>query len=956
METWLKTLEGLYAKRGRDEDYKREREQLRSYISALVRDLELNRAGIYTLVEPKSVGGTGVVFKAKHSHLPGKDFVVKFSRPMLSPEDQAVVQNECKVLPLFDHAHIIRAIDIGTVEVKETKTTLSFMVEPFVADAKPLGQYEKVPGTDPPRVEYEGYMTELVRKLCPPNKPANPASLHAVLKELTGLLHQWVSALGYIHKLNHVYLDVKPENAVVDKDGYLQVIDLGSVQKLNPEDPNTIYVFYSKKYSDPELDTYEIEAATRNRVKGEPKRSDLKVQFDYHALGVSILELLSEIAKTHPNDFPQIPLFRSLHFLATRLLNGKNGLKALSYQQGYRANEFFGGLKRKDYETITYLDLKSVLIDLEKEEGTWNPESIVPELATYSKESIRVVSGINTTRTQRFETLIRHPLFARLKCVTQLGLLSMVYPTADHSRYDHALGTYTITSAYVKGLFNDTQNPIFRNLINEHDIKAVLLASLLHDLGQYPLAHDLEEVQPRIFDHTRFSIDLLELGPGSNDIPSLKDIVTKENEANCWGVKLEVIEKILRARLAVQEQDWFARADITDFKVNMLSALIDGPIDADKADYIRRDSEACRIPYGQQLDIERLLRVLTIIVYREARSSLSSKATVGVYEKGNASAESFSLARYILFASVYWHHTSRILKAMLQYATAMALPPSALYKSGYEDEVKKIREELVDFVCKLEPPFDLMDRRRTLKSVLATARLGTTRTAPPKRKAVEEILGSGADHKPEETLWKPSGWTAGISYSDWLMLGWIGNLSGATPERKARAQSLLDCIASRSLYKRIYALQRGREDDSLIKTISDLGWQEKIQFCEKLQAFIAGALDSAQPRASGEYGVSKGRKAFITNLAILVDVPDPEKKKGFKLPLRYLAEMKEKTYFEEGEEPIEAKSLSESVGKLMASISPVRILCHPDVQIPIMDYVSSEMLKRMIEDALPPGI
>ena len=236
-----------------------------------------------------------------------------------------------------------------------------------------------------------------------------------------------------------------------------------------------------------------------------------------------------------------MPLYRSLHFLATRLLDGENSTR--QPERNFRhASQVFPGLREEDYEHLRYHSLDDTHRDLEKELGRWSLEDRLPELASYSKDMVRVVPGYNTVLTPRLRKVIEHPLVACLKYVTQLGLVSLVYPTADHSRYDHSLGSYTYTTYYVKSLFNDLGNPLFRNLVGTADVKAVLLAALLHDLGQYPLAHDLEEVHGGIFKHTLIGEKLLE--DDMEDTHHRTSMQIIEEKQNGWGVSRNALADI----------------------------------------------------------------------------------------------------------------------------------------------------------------------------------------------------------------------------------------------------------------------------------------------------------------------------------------------------------------------------------------------------------------------------
>src|SRR5205807_8219504 len=142
-------------------------------------------------------------------------------------------------------------------------------------------------------------------------------------------------------------------------------------------------------------------------------------------------------------------------------------------------------------------------------------------------------------------------------------------------------------------------------------------------------------------------------------------------------------------------------------KTNVLAAIVDGQIDADKTDYIIRDSVRCELPYGSRLDLERLLRVLTVAIIPEEVSP-ERRVALGVYDKGLVSAHAFGQARYQLLATVYWHHTARVIKCMLQYATCAGLPRDVFGPLTDERERKEmqIREQLKSFVKSLVPPFE----------------------------------------------------------------------------------------------------------------------------------------------------------------------------------------------------------------------------------------------------------
>src|SRR5574341_660288 len=711
------------------------------YFDAIKKRLSDN----YRIEKVLAIGGTGIVHVGNHKRF-HQPVAIKINRPNLGKE-ASMVANEAELLPTLRHPNIISVIDLGTLcdhesrfcecnqnpadcdhdskEACEDAPKLTYIVEPFISGSKPFfsNRQEDVKST-----WLYHKIAEVTRHIPPVLEMGSEDDVSKAAKRITGLLRevaelfsQWVSLLSHVHSSHpsaeegYVYLDVKPANVLVDDHLRLTAIDFGSAEKLDKNDHEPIKVFFTKDYAHEALKELKGEDASSNRVMGGTKRANLKREFDYFALGISMLEILNQIADIRPHVVPQLPLYRSLHFLATRLLDGKNSGRVADNKFPH-ASQVFPGLVADDYETLHYQTLDDAHRDLEKELGRWSLERQVPELATYSKNIVRLVPGYNTVLTRRLSAVIEHPLVARLKHVTQLGLVSLVYPTAYHSRYDHALGSYTYTTYYVKSLFNDLGNPLFRNLVGTSDIKAVLLAALLHDLGQYPLAHDLEEVHPGIFKHTLIGEKLLEDETKDERGRTLMQII--EDSKNGWGVSSDALADIRGAhsrsksiphldQQANQQESLPEKEDKASLKTNVLAAIIDGQVDADKADYIIRDSLRCELTYGQQLDIERLLRVLTVAIIPDGGSK---RVRLGVYDKGLVSAHAFGQARYELLSTVYWHHTSRIIKAMLQYATAMGLPDKVFDPDPPKAEPKiiEIREQLLEFVKSLHPPFGLM--------------------------------------------------------------------------------------------------------------------------------------------------------------------------------------------------------------------------------------------------------
>ena len=146
------------------------------------------------------------------------------------------------------------------------------------------------------------------------------------------------------------------------------------------------------------------------------------------------------------------------------------------------------------FDEIKYRTLSEISEDFKKLIFDDNFFESIPELDPFYPKRVQSSQGMPAPFSPRVKLIVEHPVFARLISVPQLGLLNYVYPTATHNRLEHSIGMFRNCCLYIQSLYNDPYNPLFKQLVDKEDIKSVLLASLLHDLGQYPFAHEMEEV------------------------------------------------------------------------------------------------------------------------------------------------------------------------------------------------------------------------------------------------------------------------------------------------------------------------------------------------------------------------------------------------------------------------------------------------------------------------------
>ncbi|WP_049895376.1 HD domain-containing protein [Halopiger xanaduensis] len=219
------------------------------------------------------------------------------------------------------------------------------------------------------------------------------------------------------------------------------------------------------------------------------------------------------------------------------------------------------------------------------------------------------------------EALLDTPEMQRLRNVRQLSTVQLVYPSANHTRFEHSLGVYHLASRAVDRLE-----------VDDALADRLRAAALVHDVGHGPFGHQTEAAIERHTDRHHDEIEWLLSDPDGD----------------------------LGRVLAEQGLDPAAVAATVDGR-GPLGELVSGSLDVDRMDYLVRDAHHTGVPYGT-IDHARLLYAL-----RRVDGELA-------LEEGNvATAESALIARTLMNATVYRHHVSRIAGAMLDRASERLL-------------------------------------------------------------------------------------------------------------------------------------------------------------------------------------------------------------------------------------------------------------------------------------------
>lgn len=215
--------------------------------------------------------------------------------------------------------------------------------------------------------------------------------------------------------------------------------------------------------------------------------------------------------------------------------------------------------------------------------------------------------------------LLDLPPMQRLRRLRQLGLAFFAFPAAEHSRFTHALGALAVGTRAYDGIAND---PYERRLVR--------CALLLHDVGHGPFSHACESVLGvRHEERTRAILEL----------PAMR--------AGIEALELDPAD-VLGLIVGDPESRYPA-----------LRELVSGPnLDADRMDYLLRDAYFTGVASGRY-DADQLIASLRLF-------ERDGRAVVGIDARGVVALESFVVARYMMFASVYFHHTTRLFERILQ--------------------------------------------------------------------------------------------------------------------------------------------------------------------------------------------------------------------------------------------------------------------------------------------------
>lgn len=259
--------------------------------------------------------------------------------------------------------------------------------------------------------------------------------------------------------------------------------------------------------------------------------------------------------------------------------------------------------------------------------------------------------------------IINSPVYQRLRRIKQLSLTDMVYPGAVHTRFEHSIGVMQMASDIFDSIRHKDRA---RNLLAEQykltDAgldryrKVVRLAALLHDIGHTPFSHSGENLMPlgddkKRYKHEAYSIKIIET--------YFEDLIERHPINSNFHIRVDEVTALLGGDRSKCSFDGI---------LLLFKEIISGQLDADRADYLLRDSIHTGVSYGMY-DKNRLINCIDI-----GQMAETGDPVLAIQEGGWHIAESLVLARYQMFSQVYFHktrqaydgHISRAVKTILE--------------------------------------------------------------------------------------------------------------------------------------------------------------------------------------------------------------------------------------------------------------------------------------------------
>lgn len=243
--------------------------------------------------------------------------------------------------------------------------------------------------------------------------------------------------------------------------------------------------------------------------------------------------------------------------------------------------------------------------------------------------------------------LINTPEFQRLHRVRQLGVASLTFPGTDHSRFCHSLGVLHVATRILDVLQRRYENDVVGNQVSKHH-QTIKAAALLHDIGHGPFSHLMERAFQNTKDHEERTMEMITANESS-----IRGALTNS------GLRPEEVRQVIGHQ----------------FPVLFLQDIVSSQLDADRMDYLVRDSHFAGVNYGI-FDLEWILNSVCIGSYSTDLNNPDHWRLCLDKKRGLQAAEQLILARQHMSLQVYYHKSTRrwesVFLCLIREATRLA--------------------------------------------------------------------------------------------------------------------------------------------------------------------------------------------------------------------------------------------------------------------------------------------
>ncbi|GMO12474.1 protein kinase domain-containing protein [Bradyrhizobium sp. TM233] len=610
-------------------------------------------------------------------------------------------ENERLIFRRLSHEHIAQHLYGGDKSCAFTANNaltahLPFSVSEWIDGARPLHKY------------LHSFLTDT-----PPEKLS--------FDRVISLIIQSFQALSHLQERKVLHWDIKSDNLLVSDKHAIKLIDFGNAKTLDVLDNSLDLLVTTTEGKYPALSQFD----KVDTGQSESRRFQIRLphlswndpfidlwmlaQEWNRCLAISphFLEgdernegrgQLAQADRTKLNDIlsnarnsKDIDRFDCLRLIFDRILFPFKDRYRTRFSNGakFRPDELYFGSQD------SYSGATEVVEELTRVILPFGDGSSVPELQVSLDDIVRLPVTGNSVFTPRIQALIETSLVSPADKHIQLAQVRRVFPGATHTRFEHLLGTVTTATYFIRSLYLNEMNAFWRTSVTADDIDATLIAAILHDVGHIAFGHFLEEMSDFFsgLNHTDYTLAVLDKCLSSLGDPITNSVATKLFDVT-EDLATELISVVENYWLRPNERDngdarqasillrkvrdvfkqqtfssdlptYISRRGTRQAVKSIMRSIIDGPLDADKLDYLRRDALHAGVHFANGIDLERFFESLRVCIHTDEKQ-IEASCAIGVSEKGIASIESIITARYQLFAVVYWHRITRSITAMLQ--------------------------------------------------------------------------------------------------------------------------------------------------------------------------------------------------------------------------------------------------------------------------------------------------